>query len=98
MRQAIFNPLVRKDLNQVLAYYEEEGGDLLADRFFDQFMTAVEKSVANPRRFHPVSELLRRADIEDFPYHFLYREKDWGIRVLVLRHDRRHPSFGLRRR
>lgn len=33
-----------------------------------------------------------------FPYHFLYEEDQRKIRFLVLRHDKRHPNFGLRRR
>jgi hypothetical protein len=32
-----------------------------------------------------------------FPYHFLYQERSWGIKVTVVRHHRRHPRDGLRR-
>jgi plasmid stabilization system protein ParE len=71
---------------------------LVADRFFQTFLQVVERALNSPEFFHPVSPHLRRADIPGFPYHFLYREAGYGIRVLVLRHDRRHPSFGLRRK
>jgi plasmid stabilization system protein ParE len=31
-------------------------------------------------------------------YHFIYRQIGKDIRVLVVRHHKRHPSFGLKRR
>jgi plasmid stabilization system protein ParE len=97
MPKVIFHRLIRKDLDGVLSYYERESGRALADRFFETFLEVVEKALADPRHFH-LAGVLRRANLPGFPYHFLYREKPFGIRVLVLRHDRRHPDFGLRRR
>ncbi|MEK7953494.1 type II toxin-antitoxin system RelE/ParE family toxin [Luteolibacter soli] len=98
MPKVIFHRLIRKDLDGVLSYYERESGSALADRFFESFLSVVEKALNDPRHFHVAAGVLRRANLPDFPYHFLYREKPFGIRVLVLRHDRRHPDFGLRRR
>ena len=96
----IYHPEVRRGLNGVLRYYEDEGGVLLADRFFDASIDTVNQAKEAPRKFHPAEKdpVLRRVQIEKFPYHFLYREMDYGIRVSVLRHDKRHPSFGMRRR
>jgi plasmid stabilization system protein ParE len=98
MPKIIFHRLIRKDLDGVLSYYERESGPELADRFFETFVEVAEKASKDPRHFHWVAGVLRRANLPGFPYHFLYREKPFGIRVLVLRHDRRHPDFGLRRR
>jgi hypothetical protein len=39
-----------------------------------------------------------RANLEQFPYHFIYREIPEGIRVTLLRHHRRHPEFGMERK
>lgn len=96
----IFHPLVQRDLLSVLGYYEEESGLELADRFFDAFLAIIDLAEANPRRYHPVegSPHFRRAPIPRFPFHFIYRETAYGIRVSVLRHDKRHPAFGMRRR
>jgi hypothetical protein len=44
------------------------------------------------------SEFLRRVNLNRFPYHFLYRIAGDHIRVLVVRHHRRHPNVGLSRR
>ena len=97
MPKIIFHRLIRKDLEGVLSYYERESGSELATRFFETFVEVAQKALRDPRYFHLAEGVLRRANLPGFPYHFLYREKPFGIRVLVLRHDRRHPDFGLRR-
>ena len=98
--QAFFNRLVQKDMNGICRYYREEAGEKLADRFFEAALLVVEKATANPRHFHRLEDQprLRRAPVEGFPYHFLYREIPAGIRVLVLRHDSRHWNYGIRRK
>lgn len=97
-RQVIFQRLVQRDVNDILRHYAEEAGEIVADRFFGTFLQIVEQALHHPERFHPVSPWLRRANLPGFPYHFLYRPMDAGIRVLVLRHDRRHPAYGLKRK
>ena len=95
----IFHRLVQKDLRTVLGYYEEEGGALLADRFFEELDALVTAVAREPRRFHPASiDGLRRANMANFPYHLLFRESPAGVRVLVLRHHRRHPNYGIARK
>ena len=85
-------------MNEVLGYYEKEAGKSLADRFFTAFFSALDEALESPKSCHPATQGLRRAKIHDFPYHFLFRETPNGIRILVLRHDRRHPSYGMTRR
>ena len=94
----IYHRLIKKDLRTALDYYASEGGESLADRFFDDAERTVAKVVANPKRFHFSEKQLRRAPFASFPYHFLYEERETFVRFLVLRNDRRHPSYGLRRR
>lgn len=93
----VFHRLVHRDMDGIRRYYLEEAGESVADRFFQLFLSMIEKVASNPKRYHPISAALRRTNIPGFPYHFLYRETTSGIPVLVSRHDRRHPSFGLRR-
>jgi hypothetical protein len=61
-------------------------------------MATIAKAVENPRHFHPVDEARRRANLRGFPYHVLYEERSWGIKVLVVRHHHRRPRYGTRRR
>lgn len=96
--KVIFHRLVRRDIDGILTYYEQEAGSSVADRFFDGFLSTIAKALRDPHIFHPLSGNYRRANIPGFPYHFLYRETGDSIRILVLRHDRRDPQHGLRRK
>ena len=42
--------------------------------------------------------IFQRADLRRFPYHFLFRIVDDSVRILVVRHHRRHPSLAMTRR
>jgi plasmid stabilization system protein ParE len=93
----IFHKLIKKDLRAALTYYDSEGGAKLGDRFFDDVEATITRVVQNPKHFHFADDGLRRVALGEFPYHFLYEEHDETIQFLVLRHDKRHPRFGLRR-
>lgn len=93
-----FNARVSKDLEETLTFYQAEGGTGLADRFFDQLMNRIDQVRSNPEQFPFFDQGIRRVNLERFPYHLLYRIKPNGIRIFVLRHDKRNPTFGLRRR
>ena len=93
-----YHRLAIRDVRQILDYYESEAGADLAGRFFAELLATIGKAIENPRRFPPVGEVLRRANLGEFPYHVLYEEVLDGIRVLVIRHDRRDPRYGTKRR
>ena len=92
-----FHRLVQRDVQSILRYYEGESGGKLADEFYAEFMHFVGLVAANPERFHFDASGLRRANLDRFPYHFLYRVRSDSILILVVRHNKRHPSFGVRR-
>ena len=94
----VFHRLIPRDLRTVLDYYMREGGSELAQRFYAEFDQIVAQLAANPRRFHPIAQELRRANFQTFPFHLLYRISNDDVRVLVLRHHRRNPSYGRERR
>ncbi len=96
--QVIYHRSIRKDLRSALAYYDYEGGSILGDRFFSEAEEASNNVLGNPQGFHFISPKYRRASLRSFPYHFIYEENDQRVRFLVLRHDKRHPNFGLRRK
>lgn len=92
-----FHRLVQNDVWEIMRYYEHESGTRLADEFYEEFMLRVHAVVMNPQGFHLVAGGLRRVNLRRFPHHFLFRFRNDRVLILVLRHDRRHPSFGLRR-
>ena len=96
--EVTYHKHAEQELLEVVAYY----GDIspaLGIQVRDELNAVIGRIAANPRRYHFISPRHRRANLKQFPYHILYEELlDGGARVLVVRHDRRHPSFGLKRK
>jgi plasmid stabilization system protein ParE len=94
----VFHPSVQVDVRGILGYYEMQGGSALGDRFFSELEAALARIAENPTRFAEIQVGLRRAPLAVFPYHVLFRVTPTHVRVLVLRHDKRHPHVALERR
>jgi plasmid stabilization system protein ParE len=94
----IYHRSVQRDVSAVLDYYDKVGGPSLGDAFFDEFMGYVSQVLENPTRFHLVDVELRQANLDRFPYHFLYRVHGDTVRILVVRHHHRDPDYGLQRK
>lgn len=94
--QVRFHRRVQADLKEVIAKYDEISGTL-GDDFLAEFQIGISRAVSNPRFFHFDSSGLRRCNLERFPYHFLYDVQDETVRIWVVRHDHRDPSFGMKR-
>jgi plasmid stabilization system protein ParE len=94
-----FHPVVQSDFNHAIAHFEAEGGVNLADRFEAEFRAALLAIKTGPTRFPPYqrSPFFRRIRLGSFPYLIIYRESTNSIRVTLLKHERRHPLFGLNR-
>jgi toxin ParE1/3/4 len=92
-----YHPAVQRDINEALAYYKGISEDL-ADDFWNELLEAIEYSRLSPKSSHFADCGLRRKNMVRFPYHFLYEILDGRIRVVVVRHHKRSPSFGLKRK
>lgn len=96
--ELIYHRLAVRDVREVLDYYDNEAGSHLADRFYEDLMAVIGKIQTNPRHFPPlVYTRLRRGNLTNFPYHVIYEECAGVIKVMVVRHHRRNPLYGLRR-
>lgn len=95
--KVVYHRLAVRDVRQILEHYEIEAETQLADRFLNDLLAMIGEALANPRRYPPLGELVRRANLTGFPYHVLYEERPWGIKVMVVRHHRRSPQYGMRR-
>lgn len=96
--EVVYHRLIVRDFRVALDYYESEGGTKLADRFFAEVEEAVAKIISYPKGNHFSAGGYRRKALRSFPYHILYDVDAFGIWVGILRHDRRHPSYGMRRK
>lgn len=95
-----YHPAVQDDFNEAIAYYEAEGGSHLADRFEREFRDCVSALLSAPTQFpyYLGSDRYRRVHLKSFPFVVVYREILGRVRVMILRHERRHPRYGTARR
>ncbi len=94
-----FHPAVQKDFNDAIAHYAAEGGEHLADRFEAEFRACLTSVKSGPTQFpfYQGSVVFRRVRLRSFPYLIVYRNTAGGVRVALLKHERRHPLYGLQR-
>jgi len=93
-----FHKQVAADISRIMDYYEDVAGPQLADEFYNELRSFLQKAAETPEA-HGIRERdLRRVNLERFPYHFLFRIVGDRARILVVRHDSRRPSLGLHRR
>lgn len=94
----VLHSKVYSDVHAIMEYYERVASPELADDFYSELRCFMLEAAARPESFSLRERDLRRANLHRFPYHFLFRVVDDSVRILVVRHHRRHPSLGLRRR
>ena len=82
---------------QLLRYYDSIS-DSLGDDLWTEFERICRKVDDHPERFHPDTSGWQRANLRRFPYHLLFYQELDGVRVMTLRHHRRNPRFGMRRK
>lgn len=94
--EVIYHPLVKTDVAEALRYYRKISSRL-ADELRDELREIILRASENPGRFHPTDKGFRRANLPRFPYHVLYEVRHECLRVMIVRHNKRHPEFGLER-
>jgi plasmid stabilization system protein ParE len=92
-----YHPLVQQDVLEAAGKYQDIS-PRLAEEFDTELRATIAKAAENPLRFHPAGQSFRRANLKRFPYHFLYDIQPDFIRVMIVRHHKRHPELGLDRR
>jgi len=92
-----YHPSVQRDVNRILKHYREISSRL-ADEFWDELLECIAVAARNPEHFHFAEKGLRRANLQKFPYHFLFRKQTGKIRITVVRHNKRHPGHAIGRR
>ncbi len=87
-----------EDLSEAARFYRQEGGPALAERFLREFERIVQLLQDQPGIGTPTGDERRSFPLSVFPYSIIYRSVESGLRVLVVRHQQRSPSFGEYRR
>ena len=89
---------VYSDIDKIMEHYEQEATPDLANEFYAEVRHFMAEAAARPESFAIREHDIRRANLQRFPYHCLFRVVGDAVRILVVRHHRRHPSVGMRRR
>jgi len=94
-----FHPGVQRDINEVLDYYSERSVTA-ADRFWDELHECFRDITENPKHFSFINPTrgLRRIRLRKFPYLVIFYESANEVKVTCVKHEKRHPLFGMKRR
>jgi plasmid stabilization system protein ParE len=94
----VLHPKVYSDIDAIMDYYEQAATLDLADEFYAELRFVMGQAATNPKHFAIRKADIRRANLQRFPYHFLFRIVEDAVRILVVRHHSRHPETGSARR
>lgn len=91
------HPAAGQDLHDAATFYQRAGSPALAARFIAEFKRLAVLLAEHPEIGSPRSNGRRGFAMSLFPYTVIYRSEAEEIRILVVKHDRKRPSFGGRR-
>ncbi len=93
-----YHPALEAELAEIRSYYNERS-PRLGDDFVDEFERHALRIASMPERWMVVRGDVRRALMRRFPYVILFRILNGSaIRITVVKHERRHPAYGIHRR
>jgi plasmid stabilization system protein ParE len=92
--RVILHPGAEHDIENAAAFYQRAGSPAVAARFVIEVGRGVNRLLANPGIGSPRKGGRRGLAVAGFPYTIIYREVQDGIRILVVKHDRRRPGYG----
>lgn len=93
-----YHPALENELREIIDYYEERSHGL-GSAFLDEFERQAIAIAAKPERWMFVSHDVQRSLMKRFPYVINFRVvAETTIRITLVKHEKRHPRFGLDRR
>jgi plasmid stabilization system protein ParE len=89
-----YHPAIAEELRDIVDYYNHCSDGLGVD-FLTDFEQQIFRIVSNPERWVFVESDIRRALMRRFPYSIYFRVvSEQTLRVLIVKHQRRHPDYG----
>lgn len=93
----IYHPAIEHELRQIIDFYEDRS-PALGIQFLDEFEKQILSIASMPTRWVIVEADIRRSLMKRFPYVIYFRVLNEDLlRVTVVKHQRRHPNYGLQR-
>ncbi|MEZ5385339.1 MAG: hypothetical protein R3F13_07485 [Prosthecobacter sp.] len=95
MRKLRFHIRVQDEVDEAVRWYDDQRPGL-GDDFYAKFSEAVGQAARHPEGFSfwLRSRTIRRVKLSRFPYDVLFELRADAVRIVCLRHEKRHPSFG----
>jgi plasmid stabilization system protein ParE len=92
------HPGAEHDIANVLDFYSEQAGLVVAERFLEEFERVARLLVEHPGLGTPTTRGRRTFPMKVFPYSVVYRKLESSIRILIVRHQHRKPGYAGGRR
>lgn len=92
------HPGAERDISEILRFYVEHAGPVVAGRFLVEFQRVADILVEHPGFGTPLTPGRRVFSLRVFPFSVVYHPLQSGIRILVVRHQHRKPGYGAARR
>ena len=89
-----YHPAVIHDVAEAIQHYQSVS-HVLSSEFKVELRRVIAMAVSNRGRFRLIKSEYHRANLKRFPYHIVYRTIPGGIRMMIVRHHRRHPDSGM---
>ncbi|MDD4928169.1 MAG: type II toxin-antitoxin system RelE/ParE family toxin [Gallionella sp.] len=87
------HPGAENDIANALDFYSEQAGHLVAERFIEEFERVAKLLVEHPGLGTPTTRGRRTFPLKIFPYSVVCRNLESDIRILIVRHQHRKPSY-----
>lgn len=92
------HPGAERDVADALDFYKDHAGPVVAGRFLAEFRRVASLLVEHPQLGTPTTQGRRSFPLRVFPYSIVYRQLESSIRIVIVRHQHRKPSYGGHRR
>ena len=91
------SPAAEEDVAEAASFYESTGSSAVAAKFVAEFKRVAHVLLEFPGIGSPRTRGRRGFSLSLFPYTIIYRQTADGIAILVVKHDRRRPGYGVGR-
>jgi len=88
------HPGAEHDVADALNFYKQSAGPVIAARFLEEFERVAKFLVAHPDLGSPTTKSRKSIPLRIFPYSVVYRKRDNGLQILIVRHHHRKPNYG----
>ena len=93
-----YHPAIERELREIIDYYNNCCAGL-GSEFLNDFERQVFNIASNPLQWVEIENGIRRALLRRFPYTVYYRIVNKArLRIIVVKHQRRHPRLALKRK